>query len=341
MNPIYVCFATDDNYVPLASVAIASLLQSNKNVERLEIFLLDSGISNENKEILIKQVNEYRRQIHFIDVSRDLDELKQLGTNAQGTYQSYAAYARFFAINYLPDYVDKLLYVDCDVCICGKLNELFELNLDEWWLGAVIDILPKFHKKAIGFEQTDLYFNSGVLLFNCEKWKKEQILLQIKNHLLTNRCRYSFHDQDIINLVCKGKIYALMPKYMTFLPEYTWNKNGILQLSELNEDAYYTQEEIQDAVINPVIIHYVDCFFGRPWYNGCASKYFKPWNEALKYSPFSEKFPYVDNKTSFAHLILRKIYSILPKKIFIAIHKNRKNKVLWEREKNYEKESNC
>lgn len=336
MKPIYVCLATDDNYIPLASVAIASLLESNKKTNRLEIFLLDSGISNFNKDILIKQVNNYRRKIHFIDVSPDLEELKKLGTNPQGRYQSYAAYARFFVINYLPEYVGRLLYIDCDVCICGELNELFELNLDDWWLGAIIDILPNFHKIKIGFEQKDLYFNSGVLLFNCENWRKENILQKIKNHLSTIGCSYSFHDQDIINLVCKEKIYPLNPRYMAFLPEYTWNKNGILQLSELNKNAYYTQEEIHYAAINPIIIHYVESIYGRPWYKGCESKYFDPWNEALKCSPFAESFTYVDKKNSVAHLLLRKMYSILPKKVFIAIYKSRKNKVLVEREKKYE-----
>lgn len=337
MRPIYVCMATDENYVPLASVAISSLLESNKKASQIEIFLLDSGITEMSKLVLKKQVQKYNRKIHFISVLSELEELKRIGTNAQGSNKSYAAYARFFVINNLPDYVDKLLYVDCDVCICEELYELFEMNLENWWIGAVIDILPNFHKRAIDFKQYNLYFNSGVLLFNCKEWKKNNVLQLIKQHLLTVGCKYSFHDQDIINLVCKEKIYVLPPKYMVFLPEYTWGRKGILQLSELDENTYYRENELKEACDNPVIIHYVDSILGRPWYRGCNSVYFNPWNKALKKSPFNKNFPYIDKKFSYAHLLLRKIYFIFPKNLFIEIHKKRKNKVLLEREKKYEK----
>lgn len=333
MRPIYVCLASDDNYVQLASVAIASIIKSNIQ-DPIEFFFLDSGLCSENKEILKKQVEEKNKKITFVSVLSELENLKKLGANAQGRYQSFAAYARFYVIDKLPDYVDKLLYVDCDTCMCSSLQELFEDDLQGNWLGAVIDILPDFHKKAIEFDEKDLYFNSGVLLFNVIKWRENDVLRKIEAHIAFQKCRYSFHDQDIINIVCKGKIKRLNPRYMVFLPEYSWGVSRILQLTDLRVDAYYSDDEIKEAAENPCIIHYVESIFGRPWYKACHSRCFDRWLQALAESPFADSFRYTDKKISLKHRMLEMAYYIMPKKSFISLYKKRKNMVLLRRESN-------
>lgn len=331
-RPIYVCLATDDNYVPLASVAMISLLENNRDAKELEIFILDSGISETNKKNLKQLVDEYSRKITFLDVSKKIVELQKKGVKSQGKYQSFASYSRFFAIDQLPKYVDKLLYIDCDTCVCQSLQELFNIDLLECVIGAVIDILPDFHKKAINFKDTDLYFNAGVILFDCEKWRKEDILNQIQEHLCNVRSKYSFHDQDIINIICKDKIYPLDPKYMVLLPEYTWGKKGIIQLTDLDESAYYEKEYIENAAKNPTIIHYVDNILGRPWYKNNINKYGNIWREYFIKTPFKDEFKYLQHTSSIGHKLLRISYKILPLKCFIHIHKVRKNKVLKNKE---------
>lgn len=331
-RPIYVCLATDNNYVPLASVAMVSLLVNNKDTDELEIFILDSGISDENKEKLEKLVYEYSRRITFLDVSKNIEELQEKGVKAQGQYQSFASYARFFAIDQLPEYVDKLLYVDCDTCICESLQDLFNTDLTDCVIGAVVDILPNFHKHSINFKDEDLYFNAGVILFDCENWRNQNILIKIQDHLCNVRSKYSFHDQDIINIICKEKIYPLEPKYMVFLPEYTWGKNGIIQLTDLNKLAYYEDEDIKKASRNPVIIHYVDNILGRPWHENNTNNYGVIWYEYLKKTPYKEEFKFLKRNHSLGHKLLRISYRFLPRKYFIAIHKNRKDKVLKNRE---------
>ncbi|OUP26459.1 hypothetical protein B5F27_13490 [Faecalibacterium sp. An192] len=337
MRPIYICLAADDNYAQLASVAIASVIKSNMQAP-IEFFILDSGISCKNKEILNKQVKDKGKEISFISVIDKLEKLKEIGVNSQGYYHSFAAYARFYVIDILPNYIDKLLYIDCDTCVCESLQKLFEINLRDNLLGAVIDILPNFHKKAIGFDDSDLYFNSGVLLFNVKKWKEDNMLKRIEEHMIRMRCKYSFHDQDIINIVCKGYILPIAPCYMVFLPEYSWGVKGILQLTNLSKEAYYTEIQIANAFNKPAIIHYVETVFGRPWYNSCKSRYFEKWFNAFRESPFSESFEYVERKISLRHRMLEMAYYLFPRRCFIALYKKRKDKVLLEREINAKKQ---
>lgn len=332
MRPLYICLATDNNYVPLASVAIQSIIESNVQCNEIEFYILDSGIEEEKKEKIVDQVRKARRKIHFIKVLEEIKKIEELGVKAQGKYKSFAAYARFFAIDFLPDYVDKILYVDCDTCNCDGLDELFNIDLKENVLGAVIDILPSWHKINIGFSENDLYFNTGVLLFDCDNWRKYKILDKIKEHLIKVNSRYSFHDQDIINIVCKNKIFPLPPKYMVFLPEYTWGKKGIIKLSNLNGHTYYSNTELKEAVKNPHIIHYVDGIFGRPWYENNKGKYDYYWIKYMKNSSYSNNFPYIPRKRSKKHILFEKCYDIVPKSIIIMINKNRKNKILRKRE---------
>lgn len=331
MRPLYICLATDDNYVPLATVSIASIIDSNYD-SNIEFFILDSGISNKNKSLLKKIVNNGVNKISFIDVSSNLQKLIELGVNSQGINHSYAAYARFFIIEYLPEYVDKLLYVDCDTCICDSLNKLFNIDLSNFVLGAVLDILPDFHKKNIGFISSDYYFNSGVLLFNCKEWRKENIVLKIFEHLKNINSKYSFHDQDLINIVCKNKIKILPPEYMVFLPEYSWGAKKLNILTKLRKDKYYTTEELLQASENPVIIHYVDGIFGRPWYFNNKGKYDYIWKKYLKLTNLENSFPYKEKKRSLLNKCLINSYYILPKILFIKIYSIRKNRVLRKRE---------
>lgn len=340
MRPIYICLAMDDNYIPLASVAIESILINNANAKGIEFFILDGGISESNKELLKKQIEKYNRKINFCNVMNELKRIKESGANSQGQYNSYACYARFFIIDKLPKYVDKILYLDCDTCVCKSIEDLFEIDLENDILGAVLDILPNFHKKYINFNVDDKYFNSGVLLFNCKKWIEERISSKIEEILISNKNTYSFHDQDIINIVCKNRIKILPPSYMAFLPEYSWGKKNLIRLTELSEEAFYDEQELIEAANSPCIIHYVNSLFGRPWFLNNKGEYDYVWNKYMKKSPFADNYPYIDRKVSIKHKIFIIGYRILPKSIFVKIFKKRRNKILLKRELENEKKSN-
>ena len=331
MKNIYICLAMDDNYAQLASVSIQSILENNGNM-KIEFFLLDSGISKENKDVLTKQICDCGQKVQFYNVSEDINRLSQMGLNPQGAFKSFAAYSRFFLIDKLPEYVDRILYLDCDTCVVNNMEELFNVDLEDNVIGAIIDILPDFHKKSIGFGSSDIYYNSGVLLFNCAEWKKGKYLDKITNLLVNEKVKYSFHDQDIINIVCKDRIKTLHPKYMVFVPDYSWGVKWLLRLTELNVSTYYTKEEIESASKTPVIIHYVESIMGRPWFTGNNFKLYNDWHYYLDKCPYKDNYKYYNKASSFGHKVLEKTYLYLPHFISLYVYKRRKYKVLRRRE---------
>lgn len=331
MRSIYICLATDENYAQLATVSITSVFEKNKKAPNIEIYVLDGGIKEETKKLMNILASKYKRKIFFVNVTEKLKKLEAMNVNSQGKFGSYAAYSRFFIADELPEYVDKILYIDCDTCIADSLNELFNINMEENVLAGVLDILPEFHKKYINFNNKDYYYNSGVLLFNCEEWRKGKYLEKILNHIMNIKSTYSFHDQDLINIICKNKIMTLHPKYMVFYPEYTWGEKYIRWLNDFTEE-YYSQKQLSEAVKSPVIIHYVDSILGRPWYEDNINYYSRYWDEIKNISPYSDSFNKVSRHNSLRHKILRNIYKYLPLSIFIRIYKYRRTQLLINRE---------
>lgn len=332
MRPIYICLASDNNYIQLATIAITSVFEKNKDAVEIEIYILDGGINKKSTDIINSLAKQYNRKIIFIDITDKLKILKNMNVNSQGKFGSYAAYSRFFIADELPEYVDKILYIDCDTCITDSLNELFNINMSGYALGGILDILPEFHKRYLGFNIRDNYYNSGVLLFNCQEWIKGKYLQKILNHIQNINSIYSFHDQDLINIVCKGKIMTLEPKYMVFYPEYTWGEKKIRWLNDFTAE-YYSEIKLKEACEKPVIIHYVDSILGRPWYEDNINSYSKYWDEMKAISPYAETFNKINRHNSIRHKILRIIYKYISLNVFCIIHKYRRNSLLIEREK--------
>ena len=70
------------------------------------------------------------------------------------------------------------------------------------------------------------YFNSGVLIFNIEKWNKLS-LNKIVMGFLQNEKTYEFQDQDILNEAVNGSFHKL-PEYLNAIPESLVKDQGEL-----------------------------------------------------------------------------------------------------------------
>ena len=260
-----------------------------------------------------------------------------MNVNTQGSFSSYAAYSRFFIADDLPDYIDKILYIDCDTCVVSSLEDLFNINIDNYVLAGVLDILPSSHKKHINFTSQDMYYNSGVLLFNCKKWKEEGYTHKIYNHISSIESMYSFHDQDLINIICKNKIFTLPPEYMVFYPEYTWGYEYLNFLNEI-DCKYYNDMQLKNAINNPIIIHYVDSIVGRPWYENNINNFASYWLNMLEKCPVIDSFLFIKKSSSFRHKGMRFLYNYFPLKVFLILHKYRRNQLLKNKEDRIKKE---
>lgn len=146
---------------------------------------------------------------------------------SQATVTSHATLVRID----LPDIIsepDRILYLDCDVIVRRSLDTLFDLNLDGRAIAACLDSLmreliatgtvqSKFVKHVAALVADPLgYFNAGVLLIDCVKWRAGDYSARLRSLLLSPDRTFLFADQDVLNCVFQTDYKRLDPRWNAF-----------------------------------------------------------------------------------------------------------------------------
>lgn len=276
---INICLACDNNYSKYASVVIASILSNANPTDNLEFFILDGGISDEQKEKIysLKSINDCN--INFIKIDDSLfEDYKKIKTHA---YITNAAYYRLKLSSLLPN-VDKIIYLDCDTIVTSSLIDFFNTDITDYAIAGILDINKKILKK------NPKYFNSGVLLMNLEFWRKQNLEKFIFNWGKENLDKIKLGDQEILNEVLKNEVKIVSDE---------WN----VQSSNFVNRSSYTN--------SPKIIHFISK--NKPWggksFSYHKNLYFKnlqltPWKlseEDLKKNLKSTALAYVKYRPFF------------------------------------------
>lgn len=260
-------FAVDDNYAPLLSVALRSILDNAKGGNFYKVYLISTDISQENFE----KLNEYNcdiMQVKHVNVADRMAKISKDKIHLRD-YYTKAIYYRIFIPDLFPQY-DKILYVDCDVVLLCDIAELYETELGDNIFAAVheetmtaMDIFGRYSEEFLGVERKK-YFNSGLLLINTNEYKKHNI----EEKFIKIMHKYKFEvapDQDYLNVLCKNKV-----KYC----EIGWNKTP------------FPQEVLPFDDKNIKLVHFKLNF--KPWhYKGIRYEEFF-WKYASR-SPFYQE----------------------------------------------------
>lgn len=310
MNILYTC---DNNYVWLMGISMLSLFDSNKQTNEISVYLLGENITNENK-ILLKQIaDRYQRKCIIIDIP-DIDIPASLMT----TRWPRSAFSRLYAAELLPTTLDRILYLDCDTVILGPLEDLENKIINEFPVYGVKDCVSVSYRKNIGLDRNSIYINAGVLLMNLDMMRKINISELIECFLKNYSRKIHYADQDVLNGMFKGKLGVLSPAFNIMTLECTYKYEDILKLrSPFN---FYSKELVEQAVINPIIVHYTTCMTNvRPWFKNSNHPYATKFLWYKKLSPWSDKnLPQISNKKN-TKIKLFKLISVLPHNLEIRI----------------------
>lgn len=250
---IPIVFTFDNQLVDPAIVCISSLLWSRNQNTNYEIHLLYIDLHEENQTRIRESLKEFTNfTIQFTDCNAHFDFMN--ASESRGITKT--AYLRLLIPRLLRQH-ERVIYSDVDVIIQQDLSCL--LN----WSGfeAIYGIRAgdekgshdKLYKERIGCDAID-YINSGILVFNNQAIGDDEI-----NQCLALISKgFNFHDQDIINLVFKGKIDASMhPKFAIIPGRYKSMRNEPEKWT-----SFYTSEQLSLLSLNEGIIHYAG---RKPW----------------------------------------------------------------------------
>lgn len=232
MNLLF-CF--DQNYQQHFGVAITSVLLNNLS-SHFDVHIITNFMEEKLKQKLDTLSKNYKCSFHLYIIN-NLDKISQLKVSA---HVSNATYYRLIMAEILPKHIDKILYLDSDVVVISPLEELYNIDLENYFIAAS------------GFSGTLVKskgFNSGVMVVNLEKWRNEQISTKVIDFATQNRNKLPYHDQSALNRVIKQNYLIIDRK---------WNFQVDLSPRKIQKP------DDNIALKNARIIHYIGS--SKPWY---------------------------------------------------------------------------
>ena len=260
-----VLFSSDNNYARHLGVAIYSLLSHNTSIPLIRIYVIDNNISLDNITKLNQLISSFgNAEMILIPFRKWADSLH---LNMMWPI-SLSSYARLFVADMLPLDVNRVLYMDCDMLVREKISELWSTDLGENLIGAVQDQVSETAKTRIGLDPSEQYFNAGLLLIDLKKWRNARIGDKCVRFIEAHDGQVMHHDQGVLNGVLKNQWVRLPLKFNVMTIHYMMSQKRILSFFR-EKSSFYDKEEIDEAKLQPVILHYTPSFTSHPWECNC------------------------------------------------------------------------
>ena len=194
-----VIIAVNEMYIEPAKTMLYSL--SCHHNERFTIYLL-------YKEILTQKLEEFSewadRVCHadlkciFVDGALFANAPKQ-------KWWPEEMYYRILAFELLPRTETRALWLDADIIVNGNIEDFYSQSFDDNY-AVVCSGCNQNLKENLGLPNEYSYFNSGVILYNLERLRRDFTANDFFNCIDKNREKLHAPDQDVLNIMFAGKV---------------------------------------------------------------------------------------------------------------------------------------
>lgn len=222
-NTIHILTVTDNHYLVMLAALIKSVEDNHLTNERILFHIIADAVSQRNRLKLESSLNSEKTTITWYEMKDVVPTSLRLPKDSS----SYPIniYLRLFFPWILDKKIPKILYLDCDMLVLKDIGELFSIDLEDFTIGAVQDTkiktfdnpwggIKNYKKLAISGES--LYFNSGLLLINCDKWNDLHITQKVIDCIDENKEYLNYPDQYGLNVVLCDQWLNLDARWNTF-----------------------------------------------------------------------------------------------------------------------------
>ena len=242
---INIAFAIDAKYTPHLETLIKSICYYNKNVK---FYVLHNDIPEEWFEGIQCKLEKMGNNLFSIHISDDI--FKDYKTLEH--ISSSSSYYRFLIPKLINQ--DRVLYLDADIIVNGSLRDFYYSDLENTPVGVVRDYctMQTFPFPYLDESASKNYFNSGVLLIDCIKWRNEEIVGILLETAKEYANQVLYGDQCILNMVLREKA-----KYYGFA-----ENTQVKYIENIKQQCAVKSVNLEKE---PIIIHYTaEC---KPWDN--------------------------------------------------------------------------
>lgn len=312
-----ILYQSDNNYAPYMGVSICSLFENNRDANEINVYVINDSIDREHLDKLQDMAKLYNRKVIILDPDALIkDESLSRTFGCTGERWNNHSYLKLLFARMITDDIDLLLYIDCDTAVVGNLSPIFNCKMEGCSIAMVQDSLTTYSKTTIGITDTDRYYNSGVILFNVKKWIGCRWEEKIISHLRDVRV-YGTVDQDVLNVVLKNEIFTLPIRY-NLQPVYLDYTLKQYSKAYKHAEPYYSDKEVEDAIKNPAILHYLRYLGQSPWHKDSIHPCRKYFDHYLELSPWRD-MKRKEGKADTAFRLERLLYKIIPRGLFLKL----------------------
>jgi lipopolysaccharide biosynthesis glycosyltransferase len=221
VDSLVIACASDGRYALPLAVMLRSLAAHLDPRCQVDVYAVDDCIAATEKAKVLASLAD-RVTLHWVEPPKSaLSGLPTWGRMPTTTYQKLTVGA------WLPQQVDQVIWLDCDLLVLDDIMPLWNTDLGEWHMLAVPDqrvplVSSRFGVAAyrdLGLAPESHYFNAGVLLIDLARWRRDDVAGHAMHYLNTYRDHVFFWDQEALNAVLAGKWGQL---------DSSWNQNPTL-----------------------------------------------------------------------------------------------------------------
>lgn len=237
-----------------------AMLQSlfDNESETLDIYVLYSGLTDENIKKMQDLVTKRGGNLHLVEIPDGIFNNAPISIHI-----TKEAYYRLMAHSFLPDKLDRILYLDLDIVTTKSLKPLYDQDFNDHGTECYYVVCegPGVSKREwrvyenLNIPKEYPYFNSGVLLMNLPLLRKEVSSNLMTDFIAENSHVLKYHDQDTLNALFYDRV-----KYVDW---HIYNQT-ILHIKN--------KKEAEMRLKNAAIIHYAGS--DKPWNYNYSSWYF-------------------------------------------------------------------
>ncbi len=207
-NHIPVFYEGQDDLIEILATSMVSICYTTKSF--IDFYILDCGICEFNKMLLESMKEKFSNfSIEFIPI-----DLKQFEGLKGYTDKNYIdCYSRLLIPELKPE-IDKAIYLDADVIALNDIKLLWNEDLNGYEIAACADL--GYQKSvqdrcfSIGIPRDQIYCNAGVLIIDCNTWRKNNISKKLLHLAKEIKDKILYICEDILNLYYKNNNYKLL-----------------------------------------------------------------------------------------------------------------------------------
>lgn len=280
---------SDENYLIPGSVMVTSLCENNTHFDEINIYYLSLGISSKNCKKLKSLEKKYSNlHLNIIDSKKYQAEAEELEPSKWNG--KLITWFKLLVLSDLDINTDRLLYLNPHSLVTGSLDGITNIKFGNNVMLNIYDYFENFPGLVDmpTRKQHEPYYNCGLMLFNYEKWQREELGTKVRESL-QKQSNYKVADQDFCNTFFAGEIGVIPFEYYAWETLYLYNPKSALKIQRLlNKPNYYSLDEVKNGLLSPKIIYLTSVGSGRAWFKNSKAPTATLFEKYLDMSPFKD-----------------------------------------------------